>query len=69
MIRPSNVALTPAAMVKSEKLLVAPPPSMVTPGVVEPGCEPSMATFVLIASVDARSIVGDVRREIDGVAG
>ena len=58
MIRPSNVAVTPALMVKSEKLLELPPPLMVTPGVpIDPGCEPSMVTFLQITSDEARSIV------------
>jgi hypothetical protein len=43
--------------VKSEKLHALPPPLMVTPGVVEPGCAPSIVTFVATVSVDARSIV------------
>ena len=68
MIRPSSVALTLASMVKSAKLLPAPPPTMVTPGVpIEPGSEPSMVMFLVIVRVDPEIDLGDVRREIDCV--
>ena len=44
-------------MVKSEKLLLAPPPLMITPAVpIDPGCEPSMVTFLVITSVESRLI-------------